>query len=350
MSIQRQLIRYAKPFLFLCLVLFSLDVVFMAFHRHSYLKQFLDTFKTHRTKFADQKSAFKIVDGVDLRIIVLTFDRPESLARCLSSLNEAEYGGDKVIIDVWVDRAKGERETIHPETYRVAKKFTFRHGEVKVHNHSRHVGLHGQWLNTWDVQNSGKEIAIFIEDDTAVSRHFYKWLKAVHKKYARYPNVNGFSTQGVSIRHSGDPGYLTGPADHVCFLYPVLGTWGFSPNRQNWLKFIDWYTHASKDPNFQPHVPGILPSKWYSSFVKRGRTDRMWSIWHIYYAWKNTEYTLYPNLPGRQGLTINWKEKGLNYNKNKAKPDPLLQTWESRFVDLPDKPPVLDYTGAVVIP
>ena len=351
MGLRRHLYRYVKPFLYICLVLFSLDVIFMAFHRHSYTKQFLDQFKSKKPQINEDRSNSdsKITDAVDLRVIVLTFNRPESLARCLSSLNEAEYDGDKIVIDIWLDRSNDRQETVDEKTYLVAKKYTFPHGEVKVHNHTRHVGIVGQWLKTWNVDKSGKEIAMFVEDDITVSKYFYKWLKAVHSKYDKYLNVNGYSTQGVSMRHNGDPGYLQGPSDHICFLYPVLGTWGFSPNRQNWIQFVSWYVHASQVPGFQPLVPGILPSKWYSSFVKQGRTDRMWSIWHIHYAWKNTEYTLYPNLPGREGLTINWKEKGLNYGKSKERADPLLQEWEDRFVDLPDKPPVLDYSGAVVI-
>jgi hypothetical protein len=75
----------------------------------------------------------------------------------------------------------------------------------------------------------------------------------------------------------------------------------------------------------------------------------MWTMWHIYYAWKQGEVTLYPNLPRSEGLTTNWQESGLHYHN--AKPHaagPLLVDWKEEFVNLPDVPVCLDANGKVV--
>ncbi|XP_033725644.1 uncharacterized protein LOC117315522 [Pecten maximus] len=56
---------------------------------------------------------------LDLRVIVITFDRASSVERLLTSLNNANYLGDKVAIDVWIDRSKSG--VIHEETYKKVK-------------------------------------------------------------------------------------------------------------------------------------------------------------------------------------------------------------------------------------
>lgn len=81
----------------------------------------------------------------DLRIIILTYNRPRSLTRLLRSLNDVTYGGDKVIIDIWVDRSKDG--TVSIKTVTAANKFRFFAGECKIHIHRQHVGIRGQWLN-----------------------------------------------------------------------------------------------------------------------------------------------------------------------------------------------------------
>ncbi|XP_071102288.1 uncharacterized protein [Haliotis cracherodii] len=293
-----------------------------------------------------QKGSFS-VQLINLRVIVLTYNRAEALTRCLASLNEAEYYGDTVHIDVWIDRSKNG--DIDDYTYTAALLCQFKFGTITVHNHTRHVGIYGQWLGTWKVKEQTEEIAIFLEDDLTVSRYFYKWLKAVHGKYDSVANINGYSTQGMSMKHSGDPGWLQAPQSEVVFSYPVLGTWGFSPSRKNWIGFLNWYQIAASNASFHPLVPGLKPSEWYNSFIKSGRTDSMWSMWHIYYAHMNNELTIYPNLPLRQGLTTNGNEKGLHFSaKQKTQAGTALDKWNDKYSTLPAVPVQLDTHGRVV--
>lgn len=78
----------------------------------------------------------------------------------------------------------------------------------------------------------------------------------------------------------------------------------------------------------------------------------MWSMWHIYHAWNDKLWTLYPNLKHSQGLTINWKESGLHYNKqqtsNNKTMDPILQDWLLEYENLPWTPARMDINGRVL--
>ena len=119
-------------------------------------------------------------EQVDLRVIVIVYDRANSLKLCLHSLNEVDYLGDRVALDIWIDRSK-KTGKIDADTYQVARDFNFTFGDVTVHNQSSHVGIIGQWLDSWQVTKDSKEIAVILEDDMTVGPHFWKWLKVRQK-------------------------------------------------------------------------------------------------------------------------------------------------------------------------
>lgn len=81
---------------------------------------------------------------VNLRIIIITFNRPNSVLRLLRSLNNARYDGDKVIVDIWVDRSKNGIVSI--ETITKVQQFHFSAGLCHLHIRDHHGGLRKQWL------------------------------------------------------------------------------------------------------------------------------------------------------------------------------------------------------------
>lgn len=311
------------------------------------LKSLNDIAKDNKAPYQGEAPSPKSSNHPDLRIIVVVYNRPQSLERLLNSLNEAHYFKHNVELEVWIDRSKKDG-SIHNATYYAASKFKFLHGKYKVCNHTKHVGIYGQWIDTWNPAPDSKEIAVILEDDLTVSKHFYLWLINVHRKYDDRTDLAGYALQGRSMKHGGAAGNLRGPDKDVCFMYPILGTWGYSPHHKNWLRFVEWYKNVSKDPSFQPLVPGILPSQWWQVFQKQGKTDGMWSMWHIYHAWNNKLWTLYPNLEDSRGLTISWKEAGLHYKKGDTSADPILQEWKPVYEDLPREPARVDVNGKVL--
>ena len=285
---------------------------------------------------------------IDLRVIVIVYNRAESVLKCLTSLNNAEYLGDNIHIDVWIDRSPAG--VIDEKTFKTVSNFHFLHGSYQVHNHTKHVGLYGQWLKTWYPAENSKEIGIILEDDVNVSPFFYRYLKAAHKKYDKYPEINGYALQGKSIKHAGDPGLLKAPEGNSVFLYPILGTWGFSPKAKNWRNFIKWVQSAIVKEDFKPIVPNILPTKWYMGYKGKGPNLKIWSMWHIYYAYKNRELTLYSNaLSHGLGFTVGRTEDGLHYKGSAPrKVDPVVSSWNKSYIMFPDQPVILDIHGHMV--
>jgi len=84
-------------------------------------------------------------EPVELRLIVLAYNRPESLAACLESLEAAEYAeNDRLSLHVWIDGCPADDkngEEDRKKTVDVAQSFNFSHGSYHVHVRPQHVGV-----------------------------------------------------------------------------------------------------------------------------------------------------------------------------------------------------------------
>jgi len=49
-----------------------------------------------------------------------------------------------------------------------------------VHVQPRHVGIYGQWIDTWRPTLDSEELVLLLEDDITPSRFMYRWLKVGH--------------------------------------------------------------------------------------------------------------------------------------------------------------------------
>jgi len=146
---------------------------------------------------------------VELRVLVLTHARPDSLRKCLKRINQLiiDTGKDSQL-DIWIDRWKNT--SIDEETYRVSKEFRWKNGVSVVHVHDRHVGVYGQWLGTWHPVQRGQgykeEIALFVEDDIDLSPFAYRWLKLVRDFYANRKDIAMFCLQDINAVKMGSNG------------------------------------------------------------------------------------------------------------------------------------------------
>jgi hypothetical protein len=303
---------------------------------------------------------------VDLRIIVLTYNRQESLLRLLSSVSDLEMDGDSVAVEIWIDRDKNDN--VDEQTLASARSFRWRYGNVSVHVHAHHVGIYGQWINTWRPRSaSSKEIGLFLEDDVSVSPFAYRWLRQARRFYAGRSDIAGFTLQSESLIVAATgralPTKVLLASDGAAFLYEPMGSWGFAPRPDVWIGFQDWFAQvrsrsstASVQP-FHPYVPGIVMTRWYRDFEKKGRADSMWTIWFIYYCSnvRSGLYTVYSNI-GRiagnstngQGtcLAVNRREPGLHFSgKPIDNTKQLLRTWKEEFVRFSSTPAMLSFKG-----
>ncbi|KAL6277130.1 hypothetical protein ACE6H2_020731 [Prunus campanulata] len=133
-----------------------------------------------------------------LIVKVLTFNRLESVARCLRSLAAADYLTDnKVQLHVYIDHfALGDASSNVgqklKESHRILEfldGFEWKYGDKLIHYRTANAGLRAQWLEAW-WPSSDNEFAFVVEDDLEVSPLYYKFLRSLIVNY--YYNASNY--------------------------------------------------------------------------------------------------------------------------------------------------------------
>ena len=81
------------------------------------------------------------------------------------------------------------------------------------------------------------------------------------------------------------------------YLVRCVGTWGFMPNPRSWAEFTRWQqAHNGTSP--VADLPAqLVHHKWYAEFIKGGKLDSFWSVWHLAYTHAVGKATLVAELP-----------------------------------------------------
>ena len=111
------------------------------------------------------------------RIIVLTFNRPRSLARLLRSLEAAHYDFPqnnpswKIRLEIRIDGGGGGDGDL---VRNVARNFRFSHGTKRIVISDTNKGIMAAWREAWSWRD--RELFIVIEDDVEMSTLWYRAL------------------------------------------------------------------------------------------------------------------------------------------------------------------------------
>ncbi|URD76763.1 hypothetical protein MUK42_24984 [Musa troglodytarum] len=279
-------------------------------------------------------------------IKLLTFDRIDSLRRCLRSLAAADYAGDRVHLHVLVDHFRPANGSSAPSVDRkleesrrildLIDRFRWVHGEKIVHYRTANAGLQAQWLEAW-WPISDDEFAFVVEDDLELSPLYYKFLKRLILKYYDPANYDA-SIYGASLQR---PRFVAGKkgnklqlsSETRIFLYQMVGTWGQLLFPKPWKEFRLWYDeHKAKE--IKPILQGMVTTAWYKRFG-----ERIWTPWFIKFVHSRGYYNLYTHFKQERALSISHRDAGVNYGKTVG-PDSSLLVDESLDFSLRELPPL----------
>jgi len=102
----------------------------------------------------------------------------------LESLNMLKLDSQTAAMEIWIDRDRTTNR-VDKQTVKLASEFQWSQGPTRVHVHTTHVGLYGQWIHTWRPHDdSDNELALIIEDDNSVSKYAYRWVRAVFRAFS----------------------------------------------------------------------------------------------------------------------------------------------------------------------
>ena len=284
----------------------------------------IDFAKQHGMWFVDREKCLTR----DLRVVVMTMNRPQSLHRLIESLKGAKYPPD-MTVDLQVTADRDEQLNAHKETEEYLRSLTWERGFLEARVWSKHMGLLGQWMEAWPCEQYPASLyraVILLEDDLELAPYYFEWFLGAHEVYGseRVGAVTGMRPALVAKEGSHPPMQELVPARVQAFAYRLMATWSLSPTYETWRLFRQWYRERPAD--FLPAVEGIVPWQWYQQFISQQRTDRMWEMWYIRFSDENNLYTVYPWVEGGSKTFVsNWKESGLNYRGGDGVDFPLFR-------------------------
>lgn len=300
-----------------------------------------------------------------LKIRILTMNRPKSLERLLISINNAEYDGDKVQLEIFVDHPKSDSSSAaiakHEGVLAVLKDFRWAHGDFKVNAATTNQGLFKSWVQpVVFAKEPGACLSshklLTIEDDLQLSPQFYRWGKALTMKYRDDPSHSrmfGFALQRqytvlgkgkLKWKPVAERPYSVDYLDyrvsemHLLYRYQLLSTWGIFFNVAIWNDFVSWATVNHANPSFSPCIPYLFSNKWYLQ-----SPTKIWSIWFNHYVYKFGLYSVYINYnqlcpDSKCSLVLNHRERGLHFDPSTAQVvDALPVSEEVMYLEPPPR-------------
>ncbi|GLB41950.1 hypothetical protein LshimejAT787_1005500 [Lyophyllum shimeji] len=301
-------------------------------------------------------------------ISIITKDRPQSLARLLTSLSRALFFGDSVNLRLNLEQSSD------PETMRIAENISWRHGSVFIHHRIIQGGLLPAVVESW-YPSSNDTYGLLLEDDVELSPLFYAWAKMSLLRYRygdpqnRSSRMFGFSLyqqKNVELPPEGRRPFNarnlfknSGFADITTpYLSPIPCSWGAIYFPEHWREFHAYLSFRFSEFPFkidQIIVPNVRSNKWTKS----------WKKYFIELVYLRGYVMLYPNYPDFISLSTNHLEVGSHVKvRTKEKQElflvPLMQLPPASsppthgLLDLPGNTlpdwnalPVLNLTGSL---
>jgi hypothetical protein len=231
-------------------------------------------------------------------IVVITYDRPHTLERLLTSLDAADYpAGAQAPLVITIDRGNSSGAA---QVVNIARAFEWRFGPKRVIEQPQHLGLVDHFRAAGRLSQDYEAI-ILLEDDLTVAPPFYTFASQALARYDSDERIggsclydlwfNGFTRLPFRPLDDGSDVYFVG----------VPYTQGYAFTARQWQSFDEWWRRNG--PAVQPD-PALHPA--FLSF----RSDEWLPALASYLA-RQGRYFCFP----RAALTTGWGDPGVHFDR-----------------------------------
>jgi GNT-I family len=227
-------------------------------------------------------------------IVVLAFNRPDALARLLSSLDRAYYPS-QTSVPLVISLDQGSSPSARASAA-VAHGFEWRFGSKLVIEHPDHLGVARHFRTVGDLTRE-YGAAILLEDDLTVAPPFYQYATQVLDAYADDPRIAGFCLYGLWFNGFTHEPFL--PIDDgadVSFLR-LPYTQGLCFSVQQWDAFAAWRAavEVASCPELHPAFLRFGPDEWFPDLAA--------------YLASSDRFFCFPGT----SLTVGWGDAGAHF-------------------------------------
>ena len=223
------------------------------------------------------RNTHKLAD-TKLSIVVLAYNRPESLKRLLASLRNVDYGMQRIDLRVNLDIDLDNMYDL--ECLKVLYSYNWNQGTYLIHRHTEHQGTLNQWLGAWEPKASSQERTLILEDSMIVSEQFFAALE-------REWNANNDDISGISLepsfvtyhknRHT--PDYIFRYSNRLVSQFKISRA--FIPNQRYWREFLDWKRDANFSVELLKHAPAYQ-HRFHGYYTNWYQYE--FSVWFSYFS------------------------------------------------------------------
>lgn len=255
---------------------------------------------------------------LDIAIVVVAYNRPDSLNRLLDSLTKVNYEGHNVPLIISIDYSGKD------DVYLAAEAFEWKFGDKKIIRNQENLGLKKHVLSCGDLVKEFDAV-IILEDDLLVSPAMYSYAWRAVEKYRDDENVASISLYAKEFSETANKPFVPAFSGSDTYFIQTAESWGQIWTRDRWLEFNEWYKNNEVFV-ISPDIPKNV-CEW---------DDKSWKKHHIRYCIEKNLFTVYPYM----GLSTCVGEEGehvkINMNTFQV---PLLdgKLKSFRFSDFDDK-------------
>lgn len=201
-----------------------------------------------------------------IALVVVGYNRPDSLRRILASLSRAEYDYEDIPLVISIDHSGNE------EVVETAGKFEWTHGAKRVIYHPERLGLRKHIISCGDLTEEYGAVMI-LEDDLYVSPDFYNYAMQALEKYGDHPSIAGISLNTKRELLESPYPFFPLHTGHDVFFQQFASSWGQVWNRRMWRDFRIWYDqhptlpHNVNVPLTVLNYPETSWAKFYQTYV-----------------------------------------------------------------------------------
>jgi hypothetical protein len=243
-------------------------------------------------------------------IVVVAYNRTNSLKRLLTSLNKAVYHTNVMLV-ISIDKSDNNDVCI------LAENFEWNYGDKVLIRHDKNLGLKNHILSCGDLTSVYGSI-ILLEDDLYVSPFFYIYATKALNFYCDDSNIAGISLYSHSLNiHVKLPFYPIKGDSNVFFLQ-MPSSWGQAWTREQWDNFSIWFNSDKNNNNYHTNsIPENIAdwpnTSWLKIFAK--------------YIIENNKYFVYPY----DSLTTNFGDTGIHFRRKFWYVQVILQSVEINY-------------------
>lgn len=214
-----------------------------------------------------------------MAIVVVGYNRPDSMGRLLQSLLRADYEEGDVDLMISLDKSERQEELIA-----LANGVSWAHGEKIIRAFPEKQGLRNHILQCGDLTKH-YEAVVVLEDDLVVSPYFHSYVRQTLDRYGADDRIAGISLYTLQFHQGAGRPFEAVHTGYDVFFMQVAMSWGQCWTSRMWSGFRQWYD-ANKEKDLSEGT--ILPryiSRW---------SEQSWLKYFMRYLAESRTYFVYP--------------------------------------------------------